>query len=115
MSQTALGPRTDRRHDTDPEPTAVDTEQLLSLLSEPSVRGLLGMLGDRPMAARELAEATDVSRPTVYRRLNDLQEAGVVEVSMAYQSDGHHHKRYRLTVDDLSLSLAGEVEVVPGR
>ena len=101
---------TDRRSTTE---VSVSATELLALLSDDPAREILHALTDTAKPARALAAETDSSRSTVYRRLNRLQRAGLVEASMTYDADGHHRERFRATVERATLELGEDgVEVV---
>jgi predicted transcriptional regulator len=85
-----------------------DNEAMLSLMSDDYARGILDALGEQPLPARELVQRLDASRPTVYRRLDRLESAGVVESSMAIHPDGHHRKEFRIVVENVQLSFGTE-------
>jgi len=91
-------------------PTAADVEPeaVLELLSDTHARRVLELLCDRPATAPALVESMAASRATVYRRLNDLEAAGIVEAAVAVDPDGHHRKRYHLVVDDLQLRFGAD-------
>lgn len=97
--------RTDRLHERD-DPT-VSADQLVELLGDEYTRQVLETIADEPMGGREIAEATSISRPTVYRRLNRLQELGLVETSMMLCTDGNHHKQFRAVLETANLQLDG--------
>lgn len=84
---------------------SADPEQLLSLLSDDNAREILQSVSSKALPAREIADRVDLSRPTVYRRLNRLEETGLVTTSMTYNPDGHHRKRYRATLEEVVLSM----------
>jgi predicted transcriptional regulator len=84
---------------------SVDTEALLSILSDDYAREILKAVSSDPLPAPEIAARLDFSKPTVYRRLNRLEEIGVVETSLAYDPDGHHRKQFRATLDQVVLSI----------
>ncbi|MFB6228344.1 MAG: ArsR/SmtB family transcription factor, partial [Halobacteriales archaeon] len=65
-------------------------EAILSLLNDEYARDILDALGRESLSARELTDRMDASRPTVYRRLDSLEEAGVVESTMQIHPEGHH-------------------------
>jgi DNA-binding transcriptional ArsR family regulator len=88
----------------EPQPS-IDPKEVLSLLSDDYARDILLATREEAVPARELADRLDISRTTVYRRLNRLQEAGLVDTSLAIHSDGHHRKQFQATVDELSLSF----------
>ena len=88
-----------------------DPDELLSLLGDEYTRQILSTLGEDALCARAIADRADISCPTVYRRLNGLVAAGVVETSMAIDRSGHHRKQFRIAVDDLEIRLDGELLV----
>lgn len=87
---------------------AVDSDDLLSVLSDDSARTILKMISDDSLAAGEIADRLDLSRATVYRRLNRLEEIGAATTSLAYDSDGHHHKQYQATLDQVIVSISAD-------
>jgi predicted transcriptional regulator len=44
----------------------------------------------------------------VYRRLDTLESAGVVESSMSIHPDGHHRKEFRITVEQVRLTFGSD-------
>lgn len=95
-------------HQTTPDPLendepSVDVTEALSLLSDEYAREVLSLLVDQPLSARELIDRTDMSRSTVYRRLDGLESAGVLESSLCLDPDGHHRKCFYVAVDRLRL------------
>lgn len=80
-------------------------EELLSVFGDEYMCDILYALGDCPMAARELVEATGMSRPTAYRRLNRLTDAGLVEEKLQVASDGHHRTEFRLAVESVEFEV----------
>lgn len=95
-------------HEQASEKQPVDTEQLLSLLGDEYTRAIVDALGTESLPAREIATRADVSRPTVYRRLEQLEAAGVVEPTMRVDPDGHHRQGFQLTIDGFELSLGDQ-------
>lgn len=87
--------------------SVVTADQLVDLLGDEYTRRVLETIAEEPMGGREIAERTSISRPTVYRRLNRLQEVGLVDTSMTYCPDGNHHKEYRAVLEKASLRLGG--------
>lgn len=79
--------------------------ELVGLLGDEHTRLVLENIADRPMAAKEIANETAVSQPTVYRRLEQLEEAGLVEATMVPSPDGHHHKRFQAVLETARIRL----------
>jgi len=106
MSQSALT----RRGREDPggagAPDLAPTT-LLELLDDEYARGILEATVEEAVPARELAERLDASRATVYRRLERLEEAGLVEPTMSYDADGYHRKVFRATLRSVTVTLDG--------
>ena len=98
---TTLPPSHDQRADEG----SVDTEQLLRLLGDEYTRAVVDALGSESLPAREIAARADVSRPTVYRRLDRLETAGVVEPTMTVDPNGHHRQAFELTIDGIDIHL----------
>ncbi|WP_254522274.1 winged helix-turn-helix domain-containing protein [Natrinema caseinilyticum] len=88
--------------------TTIDADAVLSLLSNDHAQGVLDELDEHPLSARELFERLDSSRPTVYRRLDSLESAGLVRSSISVRADGHHRRRYRVAVDRVRLSFGSD-------
>jgi DNA-binding transcriptional ArsR family regulator len=92
---------------TDPDAPALhlSATEVLELLGDPYVRELLQATADRARTARDLVERSSGSRSTVYRRLDRLEEAGLVATDLRYDVDGHHRTTYRATLDEVTLSV----------
>lgn len=84
---------------------AVTADELVDLLGDEMTRQVLKTIADEAKGGREIAESLPVSRPTVYRRLNELVEAGLVDTTMVVCPDGHHHKQYRAVLETARFRL----------
>jgi DNA-binding transcriptional ArsR family regulator len=84
---------------------SIDPDELLAVLGDDYARRIVAALGDESLPARAIVDRLDASRPTVYRRLNRLEDAGVVASAMDYDPDGHHRRRFRVALDGLTLSF----------
>ncbi|WP_435095951.1 helix-turn-helix domain-containing protein [Halarchaeum sp. P4] len=92
----------------------VGADELLDTLGDSRSRAVLAAVNDEPRSAKEVADALDVSLPTVYRRLDDLEACDLVAAQTAVAPDGNHYKRYSSTFEELSVRLeddAYEVDV----
>ncbi|MYL17220.1 helix-turn-helix domain-containing protein [Halorubrum terrestre] len=81
-------------------------EELLALFGDEYTCDILTSLEEGPKPARALAEDCGMSRPTVYRRLNRLADAGLVDERLQYASDGNHRKEFYLVVSAVSFDLS---------
>jgi len=90
-----------------------DVETIGSLLQNATARTILLETSQTPMSASTLSERCEASRPTIYRRLEDLRECGLlVERTRLDPDEGHHRTVYvtnlrRITVhlDDGTMDL----------
>lgn len=57
------------------------------------------------MSAAELTEKCTASRATVYRRLDELTDQGLLDEQTAIDPDGHHHTVYATTLDRIVIDL----------
>ena len=87
-----------------PEPS-VSTADLLELLGDEYTREVLAAVSETARSGREVAETTSVSKPTAFRRLNRLADAGLVTTEMVVDTGGHHHKEYRAVVDSVAVDF----------
>ena len=97
------------REDT-PSPSAAE---LLDLLGDEYTRRVFEAVSDEPRGGRAVAEEAGVSRPTAYRRLNALKDAGLVTSECEVAIDGHHREPFVASAEQLSVSLDdGDIEAV---
>lgn len=87
---------------------------LLQQLGDEYTRAAFEAVLDRPRSGRAVAAVTKMSRPTAFRRLNALEELGVLVTEQRIDADdGHHHKQYRAVVDGFTVTIDdGDIEVV---
>lgn len=88
------------------DPDAVAT--LLSLLDDEDCRAVLRVADDRPWSARELATACDVPPSTMYRKLDRLATAGLLDECIDICRSGRHTRGYRRAISDVSVSVDGD-------
>lgn len=85
-----------------------DVATVTDLLGDEVVRTILAATVERPLSAAELSERCGVSEATVYRRLEQLAEADLVEARTEPDEEGHHYKVYAATVDRVVVDLTSE-------
>jgi len=101
-------PRPESKRQTEHAETATPTaDALLDLFGDEYTRSVFEAVAEEPRTGRAVAEAADVSRPTAYRRLNDLRDAGLVTAETVIGEEGHHRERFEAAADALSVSLSG--------
>jgi len=84
---------------------SIPPDELLELLGDEYTRKILAELTEQSRTCREIVEAADISRPTVYRRIERLQEAGFVDVNRRLHPDGHHCQQFSLVVEQLDFTF----------
>jgi DNA-binding transcriptional ArsR family regulator len=87
------------------ENSGLTAAELLDLFGDEYTRRVYDAVAEQPRSGRDVAESADVSRPTAYRRLNDLRDAGLVRAEMTICEDGHHRERFEVVTTTLSVSL----------
>lgn len=93
---------------------AIDPTATLALLSDEYARDILEVLGDEPLPAREIHDRLEVSRATVYRRLERLESAGLVTRSTAVHPDGHHRAQFTLALDRIHVRFGHDGPTAAG-
>lgn len=91
------------------EGAALDGEEVLELLADEYARRILQAAAGESVGAQQIAETTGISKPTVYRRLERLEEAGLVTSELLMASDGNHYSQYRTVLERMSVQF-GEGE-----
>lgn len=85
---------------------------LLELLDNTHTQNILKTLCRGPKRGRDLIDACEASRATIYRRLDRLEAAGVVTAGLYPDPDGHHCEMYHLQLERLQVAVeSGEVTV----
>jgi predicted transcriptional regulator len=79
--------------------------EVVSLLDDEVARTILTETSVKPMAASELGERCDASLPTIYRRLDALEEAELVASRTRVDPDGDHYEVYAARFDRLLVEL----------
>lgn len=80
-------------------------EQLLDLFGEDLTRQILLLTSDAPMSADDLADELDVSRPTVYRHVNDLVQYEILHEDLETDPNGHHYRTFELALNEISFMI----------
>ncbi|MFC7175972.1 helix-turn-helix domain-containing protein [Halosegnis marinus] len=87
----------------DEQPRTV--EEVLDTIGDGRARDVLAAVATEARSAKELAEACDMSLPTVYRRLEVLQEHELVSERTAVADDGNHYNVYTCNFDSTVIKL----------
>ena len=80
-------------------------EDILNTIGDENARTVLAAISREPQSAKQLSEVCDMSLPTVYRRLELLQEHDLIEERTAIADDGNHFNVYECNFDSTVITL----------
>ena len=80
-------------------------EDILDTIGDQHARTVLVAISREPRSAKELAEECDLSLPTIYRRLEILEEHDLVTEQTAVAEDGNHYNIYECNFDSTLIQL----------
>lgn len=80
-------------------------EQILNTIGDEHARTVLAAISREPRSAKELSGACDLSLPTIYRRLELLQEHDLVTERTVVAEDGNHYNVYDCNFDSTVITL----------
>ena len=83
-------------------------EEMLNAIGDERARDLLAAVATNPRPAKELADACDMSLPTVYRRLGLLEDYDLVTERTKVADDGNHYNVYDCNFDSTVIKLDEE-------
>ncbi|MCO8265448.1 helix-turn-helix domain-containing protein [Haloferax sp. AB510] len=78
---------------------------ILDLLSDEYARDILAATSTKPMSAQELADECEMSKPTVYRRVERLQAYGLLDEQTEIRTSNNHYSVYTATLSEFSVEL----------
>jgi DNA-binding transcriptional ArsR family regulator len=92
-------------------------DAILQALGDPLSRQILLLLADAPKGARELLRVVSVPQSTLYRRLGELRDMGLLDVQRSIiTEDGKKMELYRSLLEEVVIHLRGQtLEVRPRR
>lgn len=104
VDATLAGPPTE-------EPSQLSA--VFEALGDATCRTILRALrqNEQAMTVQELATIADVSLTSTYRKLEKLDEAGLVTEHDELDEDGHRRSRYRSEIDQIEVTLATDGDV----
>lgn len=85
--------------------TYPNPETIMNVLGDDCARRILCETSKEPQSATELADRSNVSQQTIYRRLDQLLEAGLVSETTRPRADGHHDTVYEALLNRFELHL----------
>lgn len=78
------------------------------LLENETSRCILVAAHAEPKSVSALTDCCDASKPTVYRRLEELQACDFVLEETRIKQDGNHHPVYRTNVRRVRFEVTGD-------
>lgn len=78
---------------------------LLELVGDELARTILALTSVERLSADAISDRCDSSQPTVYRRLDELQEYDLLEEHTEYDADGNHYQTYGCRLDEISVGI----------
>jgi DNA-binding MurR/RpiR family transcriptional regulator len=79
--------------------------ELLDVLSDEYARDILAATSIKPMSAQQLADECEMSKPTVYRRVEQLQAHGLLDEQTKVRTSNNHYSVYTATLSEVSIEL----------
>jgi len=80
-------------------------EEILDTIGDEHARRVLAAISREPRSAKELADECDMSLPTVYRRIEMLNQYDLVKDQTLVAEDGNHYKVYESNFESTVISL----------
>lgn len=93
------------RNSLSPETPAL--QDVLDALEDQDCRNILRLL-EEPLTVNELTERCEIPQSTMYRKLDLLSDASLVEERLEVRADGRHTRRYAVNFDEVRLSLTDD-------
>lgn len=78
---------------------------IFDVFGDTLARRILILASERPLSADELAEHLDVSEPTIYRRLNALQDYDLLSQQRQLDPEGNHYQTVETTLRKVVLEI----------
>lgn len=82
-----------------------DPDDIFEVLSSEVSREILAAASVRPMSAQELEQICDVSLPTIYRRLEMLQNYDLVSEEQVVDPDDGQYKQYSTALKEINIII----------
>ncbi|SEO66000.1 Helix-turn-helix domain-containing protein [Halogranum amylolyticum] len=78
---------------------------LFELLGDELARTIIALTSVESLSADALSDRCSSSRPTVYRRLDELQQYDLVAERTEYDADGNHYKTYECQLEQVCVDV----------
>lgn len=85
----------------------LDIETVLDAVNDAACREILCAAADESLTATEFADACDIPVSTVYRKLDRLMDAGLLEERYRVRLPGRNPREYRRRFDRVDVVIGG--------
>ncbi|MFB6165456.1 MAG: ArsR/SmtB family transcription factor [Haloarculaceae archaeon] len=85
-----------------------DPDDIFDVLASETAREILVAAHQGPVSASDLVERCGRSKATVYRRLSQLEEYGLLTTELAVDGQGNHFSTYETDMDEICFAISGE-------
>lgn len=86
------------------EDDAPELQDVLDALDDPDCRTIIGH-AEEPMTAKELSEVCEIPLSTLYRKLDLLTDASLLDERVEIRADGQHTSRYEIGFEAVRIAL----------
>ncbi len=88
-------------------------QDVLSVLGDTRSRKIITAAAGSSCTVDEISSDCDMPKSTVYRRVNELVEAGHLDEELRVRGDGQHPQEYSLSPDirDVEVDLSNQLKV----
>jgi len=83
-------------------------EEILNTIGDEHARLILAAISEQPQSAMDLADELDMSKATIYRRIEMLQEHDLIKDQTLVADDGNHYKVFKCNFNSTVISLEGD-------
>ncbi|MFW5919711.1 MAG: ArsR/SmtB family transcription factor [Halanaeroarchaeum sp.] len=83
-------------------------EEILDTIGDEYAREILAAVSMKARSAKELGEELDLSLPTVYRRIEVLEEHDLITSRTLVADDGNHYQVYECNFDSTVIRLEND-------
>lgn len=87
-------------------------DRILDLLSDDVAKQILTLTDQQAMSAQSIEPYCDASLATIYRRIEELLDIGLVREQTEFQANGNHYRKFESNLNHLSVRLdEGDLEI----
>lgn len=92
-----------------------DPDTLFDVFGDELARHILVLASEGALSAEELAEHCDASLPTIYRRVDTLEEIDLLQARMHVDSEGNQYRQFQTALKRVGFTLdSGGIDVEIG-